>query len=155
MSTILASDAGRVVLRSVSPSTVSLSTLAVSADSVLEVWVLLDGVGVTGVQLYSSCNMLHVCATCTEDGIFVRAVRAAFPDWEVAAVDCMSGCTRAQTVAFREAGKVAYLFGDITQADFPDLATFARHYAASDDGTFEDARVLGELRSKAIARIPA
>ena len=32
--------------------------------------------------------------------------------------------------------------------------TFARHYAASPDGSLADARVLGALRMKAIARIP-
>lgn len=70
------------------------------------------------------------------------------------AVDCMSGCARAQTVAFREGGKVAYLFGDISADDMDDLRTFARLYAASENGTFPDARVLGGLRTKALARIP-
>ena len=51
-------------------------------------------------------------------------------------------------------GKTAYLFGDLTAADLPDLLTFARAYAASPDGTFADARPLGTLRTKAIARIP-
>ena len=70
-------------------------------------------------------------------------------------VDCMSGCSRPSTIAFRAAGKTAYLFGDITAQDLPDLLTFARLYAASPDGTFADARPLGALRSKALARIPA
>ena len=73
---------------------------------------------------------------------------------EVGVVDCMSGCARASTIAFREPGKVAYLFGDLTLADLPDLLTFARYYQASADGTFADARVLGPLRLKALARIP-
>ena len=73
----------------------------------------------------------------------------------VALVDCMSGCARASTIAFRAAGKTAYLFGDITAQDLPDLLTFARLYAASADGTFADARPLGTLRTKALARIPA
>ncbi|MGL6209167.1 MAG: DUF1636 family protein [Paracoccaceae bacterium] len=73
---------------------------------------------------------------------------------EVAEVDCMSGCTRASTVAFRATGKTAYLFGDLTLSDLPDLLTFARLYAASLDGTFADARPLGALRTKALARIP-
>jgi predicted metal-binding protein len=72
----------------------------------------------------------------------------------VALVDCMSGCARASTIAFRAAGKTAYLFGDITAQDLPDLLTFARFYAASPDGTLADARPLGALRSKALARIP-
>jgi predicted metal-binding protein len=67
----------------------------------------------------------------------------------------MSGCTRASTIAFRMDGKTAYLFGDITAQDLPDLLTFARLYAASPNGTFADARPLGALRSKALARIPA
>lgn len=72
----------------------------------------------------------------------------------VTTTDCMSGCTRPSTCAFRAPGKTAYLFGDLTAQDLPDLLTFARHYAASPDGTLADARVLGGLRMKAIARIP-
>ncbi len=98
---------------------------------------------------------VFVCTTCTEDGAFLDVVRDGLPGCAVEGIDCMSGCTRAQTVAFRAAGKVAYLFGDITVDDLTDLQTFARLYAASKDGTFEDARVLGDLRTKAIARIPA
>ena len=67
----------------------------------------------------------------------------------------MSGCTRASTIAFRAAGKTAYLFGDMTEDDLPDLITFVQLYAASPDGNFVDVRVLGGLRTKAIARIPA
>ena len=66
----------------------------------------------------------------------------------------MSGCARASAIAFREPGKVAYLFGDLTLADLPDLLSFARQYQASPDGAFTDARVLGPLRMKALARIP-
>ena len=66
----------------------------------------------------------------------------------------MSGCARDQTVAFRAEGKVAYLFGEITENDLSDLQRFVRLYAASPDGTFADARVLGGLRMKAVARIP-
>lgn len=73
---------------------------------------------------------------------------------EIGGVDCMSGCTRPSTIAFRAAGKTAYLFGDLTEADLPDLVTFARLYDAAPDGTLADARPLGALRQKAIARIP-
>lgn len=98
---------------------------------------------------------VFVCTTCTEDGGFLDVVRDGLPECVVEGIDCMSGCTRAQTVAFREPGKVAYLFGDITADDLGELQNFAHLYAASKDGTFADARVLGELRTKAIARIPA
>ncbi|MGB3245922.1 MAG: DUF1636 family protein [Sulfitobacter sp.] len=97
---------------------------------------------------------IYVCRSCTADGSFVDTARAGLPHLEVISVDCMSGCARAQTVAFREPGKVAYLFGDITDTDLDALATFAELYADSCDGTFADARVLGDLRTKAIARIP-
>lgn len=73
---------------------------------------------------------------------------------ELATVECLSGCTRPSSIAFRAAGKTAYLFGDLTEDDLPDLLTFARLYAASADGTFADARPLGRLRFKAMARIP-
>jgi len=73
---------------------------------------------------------------------------------KVAGVDCMSGCTHPSTIAFRAPGKTAYLFGDITEDDLPDILTFLRLYAASADGTLADARPLGSLRLKALARIP-
>ena len=99
---------------------------------------------------------LFICTTCTSDSeAFIKQARAALPTLDIAGVACMSGCARAQTVAFRETGKTAYLFGDITPADFHELESFAALYAASTDGTFADARVLGGLRLKAIARIPA
>ena len=100
-----------------------------------------------------------LCASCAlgQAGFadrLAKALRADNLPAEVATVDCMSGCTRPSTCAFRAAGKTAYLFGDLTEADLPDLITFARLYAASPDGSFADARVLGGLRMKAIARIP-
>lgn len=95
-----------------------------------------------------------VCQTCAEGDALAQALRAGLHNVDVEEVACMSGCMRAQTVAFRETGKVAYLFGDITIEDMSDLQTFVDHYAASSDGVFDDARVLGGLRHKAIARIP-
>ena len=89
---------------------------------------------------------------------FAQTARAAFAAAGITAdlrtTDCMSGCARPSTCAFRAAGKTAYLFGDLTADDLGDLVTFARLYAASADGTFADARVIGALRTKAIARIP-
>lgn len=83
-----------------------------------------------------------------------RAADAAELDCAVRETECMSGCTRASTVAFRAPGKTAYLFGELSEADVPDVVAFLRLYAASADGTFADARPLGRLREKAIARIP-
>ena len=85
----------------------------------------------------------------------LRMACASLPfSTEVAVADCMSGCTRESTVAFRSPGKVIYLFGDLAEADLADLLAFAGHYNASPDGAFVDARALGALRTKALARIP-
>ena len=99
------------------------------------------------------------CASCElgEAGfadIFRTALSNAGIAADVRMTDCMSGCTRRSTCAFRAPGKTAYLFGDLTDSDLDDLVTFARHYAASLEGNLADARVLGALRTKAIARIP-
>ena len=103
--------------------------------------------------------IVTVCASCgLGDAGFAETARAALAEAGIAAevrtTDCMSGCTRPSTCAFRAEGKMAYLFGDLTADDLPDLLTFARLYAASPDGTLADARVIGGLRMKAIARIP-
>lgn len=102
---------------------------------------------------------VSLCDGCPlgRDG-FGDTLRAALSKAGIAAtvsgIACMSGCTRESTAAFRSRGKVAYLFGDLTATDLPDLVRFAAVYAASPDGTFPDARPLGDLRTKALARIP-
>lgn len=106
-----------------------------------------------------SRHRVHVCTSCTagQPGL-LPALQAALAaeglPLTVAGIDCMSGCTRPATVAFRAEGKTAYLFGDLTEADLPDLVRFARAYLAAPDGTFADARAFGDLRLKALARIP-
>ena len=102
---------------------------------------------------------ITLCATCAlGQGGFAGTLRDALAeqrtDAEIAATDCLSGCTRPSCLSFRADGKTAYLFGDLTEADLPDLITFARLYAAAPDGNLPDARPLGALRLKAIARIP-
>jgi predicted metal-binding protein len=102
------------------------------------------------ITLCASCALGHSGFADT----LQTALSAADIFATITTTDCMSGCTRASTLAFRSPGKTAYLFGDLTAADLPHLLTFARLYAASADGTFADARSLGPLRLKAIARIP-
>ena len=103
--------------------------------------------------------IVTLCTSCDlgADGfgdLLARALAAAGIIAQVAGVDCMSGCTRPSTIAFRAPGKTAYLFGDLTAADLPDLVTFAGLYAATPGGNLGDARLIGALRSKAVARIP-
>lgn len=83
-----------------------------------------------------------------------RAVDVAGLAVSVGETDCMSGCTRPSAAAVRAAGKTAYLFGDLTEAEIANLVTFLRLYDASPDGNLSDARPLGTLREKALARIP-
>lgn len=98
-------------------------------------------------------HTITLCATCPlGQGAFAERLMA--PGYALRKTDCMSGCTKPSTIAFRADGKTAYLFGQITEADLPDLLTFAEAYRASADGTFADARIFGDLRLKAIARIP-
>ena len=102
---------------------------------------------------------ISLCASCALGGSDFRdrlaaAVLAAGHQAQVALVDCLSGCARPSTLALRSPGKTAYLFGDLTAKDLPDLLTLFALYADSPDGNLADARPLGALRSKALARIP-
>ncbi|MGI3187330.1 DUF1636 family protein [Nioella aestuarii] len=101
---------------------------------------------------------LTVCTTCVlgASGFADRlhAALPAEPTAKVNTVDCMSGCPRPSTLSVRAPGKTAYLFGDLTEADLPLILAFLPLYADSVDGNFADARVIGDLRLKAIARIP-
>jgi len=98
-------------------------------------------------------HTITLCASCPlGQGDFVG--KFAPTGYEVKLTDCMSGCTTPSTIAFRAAGKTAYLFGQITPDDLIDLMAFAQAYQSSPDGTFADARVFGDLRHKALARIP-
>lgn len=97
-----------------------------------------------------------VCASCALGRAgFADVLRDALGDVAmVETVECMSGCTRPSAVAFRDGGKTAYLFGDVVADDLSELVVFARLYAAAADGNLADARAIGGLRMKAIARIP-
>lgn len=102
---------------------------------------------------------ITLCRSClTDQSGLEDAIRNALTTLEFtisfATVDCMSGCVRPTTLACRATGKTAYLFGDISADDLPDILTFLQLYAASPDGNFADARPLGGLRQKALARIP-
>jgi predicted metal-binding protein len=102
---------------------------------------------------------LTVCRSCpAAQAGFETELRDAIVPLGLAAtvtgVECMSGCANPTTLACRATGKTAYLFGDVTAADLPDILTFLTLYIQSPDGNFADARPLGALRHKALARIP-
>lgn len=103
---------------------------------------------------------LTLCRSCRNadaalPDLLAQAVAGAGLDARVQQVDCMSGCKQPQTLSVRQSGKTAYLFGDISARDLPDILTFLQLFRDSPDGNLADARPLGELRMKALARIPA
>lgn len=106
-----------------------------------------------------SAAVATVCLSCgAAQAAFAESLRQAFRDGgldiAVRGTECMSGCTHAPTLAFRASGKTAYLFGQVSADDLDALVTFGRMYLQSPDGNLADARPLGALRTKAIARIP-
>lgn len=106
--------------------------------------------GVLRITVCSSCPAGQTgLAALISASLVERNLRA-----RVVEAECMSGCARPSSIAFRQQGKTAYLFGDVSNADIEDLIRFAALYLASPDGDFADARPLGALRFKALARIP-
>ena len=64
---------------------------------------------------------ITLCATCALGrGTFPERLRHALAREKLPATvsltDCMSGCTRPSTLAVRDAGKTAYLFGDLDRS---------------------------------------
>ncbi len=103
-------------------------------------------------------NWIFVCRECREGGAALAEAAAQIladrPKWRVTLAGCMSGCRGGASLAARAPGKTAYLFSPVEPEDLPGLAAFAALYEASPDGAIEDARPLGSLRLKALARIP-
>lgn len=101
---------------------------------------------------------LMICASChgaEQAAALIGRLAQALPDFSVGAAQCMSGCSRPGTLAFRADGKASYLFGDIDPAAaIDDIVVFARAYHAAPDGWITDALRFGTLRHGAIARIP-
>lgn len=104
----------------------------------------------------SAC--VFVCRECRDGGeALAEGARRALgerPGWRVLLSDCLSGCRSEASLAVRAPGKTAYLFGPVKPEDLPGLAAFAALYDASPDGAITDARPLGTLRLRALARIP-
>jgi predicted metal-binding protein len=111
---------------------------------------------------------IHVCTACRDreaDDLpgeaLITALRAGLAAcglsdaFAVLDVNCMAGCARFCTVGFQADGKAAWLFGDLTAADAPDLISFAQLYASLPDGWCRSNERPGKLSKTALARIPA
>ena len=111
---------------------------------------------------------IHVCTACRDrvtdtlpGDALILALRGGLitcslsDRFAVSGVNCMAGCGRPCTVGFQADAKAGWLFGDLTQADAPDIIAFAALYAALPDGWCRSTERPGKLASTALARIPA
>lgn len=89
------------------------------------------------------------------DAIQAQASRDALP-FAIRAIECLSGCSQACTVAFQANGKHAYLFGDLTPG--AETAGQVIDCAKLHQGTSDGVMLRGErpelLRNGMIARLP-
>lgn len=77
-------------------------------------------------------------------------------DLQVRGLACMSGCSRACTVALQAPGKFTYYFGDlVADAETAEqLIACAQLYGASEDGAIARNARPERLRSGILARLP-
>ncbi|WP_460564639.1 DUF1636 domain-containing protein [Hydrogenophaga aquatica] len=117
---------------------------------------------------------LIVCTTCRPPGasrdepaagaLLFDAVQAAQSadasgQWSrvrVRGMACMSGCSRACTVAFQAPGKHSYLFGDLTPVAglAEQVLACARLHADAPDGTLARGERPEGLRNGILAKLP-
>ncbi|MFT4275211.1 MAG: DUF1636 domain-containing protein [Rhodopseudomonas sp.] len=108
--------------------------------------------------------MVSVCTTCkTTNGTVVgapmlEAVRAALAgsaSVQVRAVQCLSACKRAATVAVSSEGGYTFVFGDLDGAGGADaVATFVASYQDSDYGLVPWRQRPEVLRKGTLVRLP-
>ncbi|MCU0828949.1 MAG: DUF1636 domain-containing protein [Tabrizicola sp.] len=108
----------------------------------------------------------HKDQACKPGFELLKSLRAAVQaaglgeDFEVSGTACLAGCVPAHgepcVVGYRATEKATWLFGDI-DPDQPldDLVSFARIYAALEDGWMSGHDLPPSLRDTTLARIPA
>lgn len=117
---------------------------------------------------------LIICTTCRPAGVsrdvpaageaLLEAVQIATWDLDVAlqarirvrGLACMSGCSRACTVALQAPGKYTYYFGDLLADDTTaaQVLACAQLHADSADGNLQRKERPERLRSGILARLP-
>lgn len=118
---------------------------------------------------------LIICTTCRPAGVsrdmpaageaLLEAVQVAAWDLDdtqqarirVRGLACMSGCSRACTVALQAPGKYTYYFGDLVADDTTaaEVLACAQLHALSADGNLLRKERPERLRSGILARLPA
>ncbi len=122
-------------------------------------------------QQTDASHRITVCTSCKHKGTecrpgyeLIAKLRAAMDaaadsvteDFAISGVACMAGCDHPCTVAYHGTRKATYLFGDIApDEDIEDLVSFARDYAALEDGWCSSTKRPGKLRTSTLARVPA
>ncbi|RME16973.1 MAG: DUF1636 domain-containing protein [Alphaproteobacteria bacterium] len=94
---------------------------------------------------------VSVCVSCAGGSALADALAR---DVAINRVDCMNVCTKPACLSVREAGKAAYLFGDVSAEMADNVRTFLGLYEDAEAGIIEDARPIGKLRFCLIGRIP-
>ena len=122
----------------------------------------------------STVTELIICTTCRPAGVsrdvpaageaLLEAVQVAAWDLDdaqqarirVRGLACMSGCTRACTVALQAAGKYTYYFGDLVadEVTAAEVLACAQLHADSTDGNLLRKERPERLRSGILARLP-
>lgn len=123
----------------------------------------------------SPVTELTICTTCRPAGVsrdvpaageaLLEAVQVAAWDLDAAqqarirvrGLACMSGCSRACTVALQAPGKYTYYFGDLVADDTTaaEVLACAQLHALSADGNLLRKERPERLRSGILARLPA
>lgn len=100
---------------------------------------------------------VFVCGECPGGAGRLARIRAVLEGQgaAVAASACLGGCRSGASVAIRAPGGMAYLFGPVDDEEIACLPMLIALYRAAPAGAIADARPLGALRLRLLARIPA
>ncbi|MCX7643670.1 MAG: DUF1636 domain-containing protein [Rhodobacteraceae bacterium] len=69
-------------------------------------------------------------------------------------VECLSACSRGATVALAAPGRWAYVYGEMTEADAPEILAGAARYAGAPDGIVPWRERPEIFRKRSLARLP-
>lgn len=110
---------------------------------------------------------LHVCITCRAgqpvlEGETVPGARlhaaltagAAPEGVQIVPVECLSACSNGAAVALSAPGRWTYVYGQMSDADAPDILQGAAAYAATPDGIVPWRERVQIFRKRSLARIP-
>lgn len=110
---------------------------------------------------------LHVCITCRAgqpvlDGEPVPGARLMAellrhpdpPGVRIQPVECLSACSNGAAIALSGPDRWTYVYGQMSEADVPEILTGAAAYAQTADGIVPWRERVTIFRKRSIARIP-